>query len=352
METNAEQLIEQVRDAASHVKPLRIVAGNSKAFYGNNTQGEPLNISGYRGIISYEPTELYITARAGTPLIEVEQALAGSGQMLAFDPPRHTEATTIGGVVACGLSGPRRPYAGAARDFILGITCINGRGQLLRFGGQVMKNVAGYDLSRLLTGSFGTLGVILDITLKVLPVARHELTCTQNMSLQQARQCLATIATQPYPVSAAAFDGEKLYIRLSGKRELLDETVRTLKMDVDADANAWWQKLRDHRLPLFETAAHCWRLSLPVTAQPQFNDEGFILDWGGAQYWLASNRAGADIFQQAAELGGSATLFKTSEQNQDRFQPLPDTLLRLHRGLKDAFDPQRILNPGRMYATL
>lgn len=352
MKTNAEQLVEQVKDAASHVTPLRIVAGNSKAFYGNNTQGEPLNISGYRGIISYEPTELYITVRAGTPLIEVEQALTESGQMLAFDPPRDTEATTIGGVIACGLSGPRRPYAGAARDFILGITCINGRGQLLRFGGQVMKNVAGYDLSRLLTGSFGTLGVILDITLKVLPIPSHELTCTQNMSLEQARQNLASIATQPYPVSAAAFDGEKLYVRLSGKKQLLDETLRTLKMDVDADGAAWWQKLRDHRILLFETAANCWRLSLPVTAQPQFNEEDFILDWGGAQYWLASNRAGAEIFQQATDLGGSATLFKASEQQQDRFQPLSGTLLRLHRGLKDAFDPQRILNPGRMYATL
>lgn len=351
METNAEQLVEQVNEAASHETPLRIMAGNSKAFYGNNTQGEPLNIGGYRGIISYEPTELYITVRAGTPLIEVEQTLAESGQMLAFDPPRENEATTIGGVIACGLSGPRRPYAGAARDFILGITCINGRGQLLRFGGQVMKNVAGYDLSRLLTGSFGTLGVILDITLKVMPMPRNELTCTQNMSLEQARQNLATIAMQPYPVSATAFDGEKLYVRLSGKKDLLDETVRTLKMNVDVDGDAWWRKLRDHQLPLFEMASHCWRLSLPVTAQPQFNDEDFILDWGGAQYWLASKHADAELFQRAAELGGNATLFKTIDQQQQRFQPLSETLLRLHQGLKDAFDPQRILNPGRMYAT-
>lgn len=352
METSVEQLHDQVLQAASQQSPLCIVGGNSKAFLGNLSQGEPLHVSGYRGILSYEPTELYITVRSGTPLAEVEQVLAESGQMLAFEPPRHTDATTVGGVIACGLSGPRRPYAGSARDFILGISCINGQGQQLQFGGQVMKNVAGYDLSRLLTGSFGTLGVILDITLKVLPMPRHEVTCIKHVSLEEARQTLADITSQPHPVSAAAFTDGKLHVRLSGKKELLDETVRALDMKVEIGADDWWQRLRDQQLPLFESRHNRWRLSLPVTTQLELDDEDFILDWGGAQYWLASSRESDAVYRQAAELGGSATLLKTREQLQERFQPLPDALLTLHRGLKNAFDPQRILNPGRMYAAL
>ncbi len=352
MQAITEQFVDQITQATAAGTTVRIVGGNSKAFLGNVSNGSPLETTAYHGIISYEPTELYITVRSGTPVSEVEQVLLQSRQMLAFEPPRHSERTTIGGIIASGLSGPRRPYAGSARDFILGITCLNGRGQLLRFGGQVMKNVAGYDLSRLLTGSFGTLGVILDVTLKVLPIPEHEITCSMKMSLPQARQKLIDISRQAIPVTAAAYENETLRIRLSGKKVLLDETTGLLNMQVDQDSHSFWQQLRDHKHGLFETAQDCWRLSLPVTANPEFNDEAFILDWGGAQYWLSSARSAEAIFQQAQELGGSATLFCNNSKQQACFQPLAAAVHRLHEGLKQAFDPQRVLNPGKMYAGL
>ena len=352
MQAITEQFVDQIMHAADAGSAIRIIGGNSKAFLGNDTNGDPLETTAYRGIISYEPTELYITVRSGTPVSEVEQVLSQSRQMLAFEPPRHSEKTTIGGIIASGLSGPRRPYAGAARDFILGITCLNGKGQLLRFGGQVMKNVAGYDLSRLLTGSFGTLGVILDITLKVLPIPEHEMTCSMKTSFPQARQKLLDLSRETIPVTAAAYENETLRIRLSGKKALLDETTGSLGMQVDQDGHVFWQQLRDHQHGLFETAQDCWRLSLPVTAIPEFNDEAFILDWGGAQYWFASARSAEAIFQQAQELEGSATLFCNNSKQEACFQPLASAVYKLHEGLKQAFDPQRVFNPGKMYAGL
>ena len=159
---------ERIREAGARKTPLRIRAGGSKDFYGRTLSGEVLDVSSYKGIVAYEPKELVLTVRAGTPLEEVESALAGERQMLPFEPP-HFGGGTIGGAVACGLSGPRRPYAGAVRDFVLGTRIVNGKGEDLSFGGRVIKNVAGYDVSRLMVGSLGTLGVITEISFKVLP---------------------------------------------------------------------------------------------------------------------------------------------------------------------------------------
>ena len=339
-------------EAIASKQPLSISGGNSKAFYGREVEGEPLGLNIYSGIVSYEPTELVLTAKAGTPLIEVEQALADSGQMLAFEPSRCSDSSTIGGAMAAGLSGPRRPYAGAARDFMLGVKCINGLGQVMTFGGQVMKNVAGYDLSRLLTGSLGTLGIILELSLKVLPSPKHEITCKQAMTAKEAKQKLDAIAGKPYPVSGAAHDGEFLHLRLSGSEQVVEEAVRSLELPLEDDAAAWWQSLRDYSHPFFEKDLDIWRLSVPVTARPDFGNEESLLDWGGAQYWLASARPAPEIFQQATQLGGSATLFKTRKNEEQRFQPLSADLFKIHQGLKNAFDPHRIFNPGKMYAEL
>ncbi|WP_124949136.1 glycolate oxidase subunit GlcE [Sulfuriferula thiophila] len=345
-------LQQQVQAAYADKTPLNIVGGNSKAFYGRQISGSRLDMSGHRGIISYEPTELVLTARAGTPLVEIEQALATQGQMLAFEPPHWGPGATLGGTVACNLSGPRRPYAGSARDFVLGCRVINGKGELLKFGAEVMKNVAGYDAARLMTGALGTLGVLLDISLKVLPAPQQDLTLIQSCTLAEALNRMNRLAAQPLPLSASAWVDGHLYLRFSGA----DSAVAAVKAreagDVLADAAAFWHSLRELNLPFFAGTEKLWRIALPQTAaQPELPGD-WLVEWGGAQRWLRSTAAEDDVRTQVAGLGGHAALIHGGDRAGTVFQPLPAGLWQLHQRLKLAFDPAGILNPGRMYEGL
>ena len=306
----------------------------------------------YAGIISYEPTELYITARAGTLLSDINKVLAEHRQMLAFEPAQVTSKTTIGGVISSGLSGPRRPYTGSVRDFVLGIRCINGLGKELSFGGQVIKNVAGYDLSRLMTGSFGTLGVILEASLKVMPLPEYEMTCCQALSIDNALAKTHELSALAIPISASCYDGEILFIRLSGNEVMVKETSKTIDLDEYQEGESFWNELRDYKSPIFNTELTTWRLSVPSTSDLELEDEDCLIDWGGAQYWLASERPADEIFTMARDHGGSALFFRGGDRNGDVFQPLSNELLKLQQGLKNAFDPHQILNPGKIYATL
>jgi glycolate dehydrogenase FAD-binding subunit len=352
MKQKIDTIKEQVSEAIEQRKPLKIVGGNSKAFLGRNTAGTSVEMADYEGIISYEPTELYITARAGTLLSDIKKALAKHGQMLAFEPAEVTGKTTIGGVVATGLSGPRRPYAGSVRDYVLGVRCINGLGKDMSFGGQVMKNVAGYDLSRLMTGAFGTLGIIIDVTLKVLPIPDFELTGIQQMSIQKALDMMHQLSAKAIPVSASCYDGDLLHIRLSGNEKVVNETLSVFNLEEYNNGDYFWNELRDFKSPVFNSVKPVWRLSVPSTSDLKLDDDMYLIDWGGAQYWLASERPAKDVYAMARELNGSAFSFLNGDRNGDVFQPLSDELLKLHQGLKNAFDPHRILNPGKMYATL
>ncbi len=349
MEHKVKTIKEQISDAIEQVKPLKIVAGNSKAFLGRNTAGTPIEMADFTGIISHEPTELYITVRAGTLLSEVKQALAEHGQMLPFEPAEVTEKSTIGGVVASGLSGPRRPYAGSVRDFVLGIRCINGLAKDMSFGGQVIKNVAGYDLSRLMTGALGTLGIIIEISLKVLPIPEFELTAYQEMSMQKALEMMHKFSAKPIPLSATCYEGELLFIRFSGNEKLVKDTLIRFDLEEYKNGDTFWNELRDYKLPIFNSGNTLWRLSVPSTSNIKLEGEQHLIDWGGAQYWLASERPAKDIFAMAKELGGSALLFRGGDRDGDVFQPLSDNILKIHQNLKHAFDPHRILNPGKMY---
>jgi glycolate dehydrogenase FAD-binding subunit len=343
---------EQIADAIEQRKPLQIVGGNSKAFLGRRIAGTLVEMADYKGIISYEPTELYITASAGTLLSDINNTLAEHGQMLAFEPAQVTDKTTIGGVVATGLSGSRRPYSGSVRDYVLGIRCINGLGKELTFGGQVIKNVAGYDLSRLMTGAFGTLGIILEVSLKVMPVSEFEMTCCRSLSVDKALAMMLELSAQAIPISASCYDGETLFIRLSGNEVAVKETSKTIDLDEYDQGPNFWNDLRDYKSSIFNSDINTWRVSVPVTARLDSGDDPFLIEWGGSLYWLNSERPAEEIFTMASEVGGSAMLFRGVDHEQDVFHPLADGLWSLHKGLKDAFDPHGILNPGKMYATL
>ncbi len=346
----SQDLQAAVLQAAADATPLCIIGNNNKAFYGRAVDGTPLVVAKHQGVVSYEPTELVITARAGTPLREIEATLATSGQRLGFEPPYFGENATLGGAIACGLSGPCRPYTGSARDFVLGMQILNGQGQILRFGGQVMKNVAGYDIPRLMTGTLGTLGVVLEISLKVLPKPAEEQTLVQSCSAEQAVSFFNIWAGKPYPLSAAAYDGEQLYLRLSGLGKGVAAARRQIGGEVWDQGADFWTALREQTHPFFQGDLPLWRLSLPPATPPMDMPSQWLLDWGGAQRWLRSEVSVGRIRDVVLACGGHATLFRGGDRQSQIFQPLQEVVLRLHRNLKHSFDPQGIFNPGRLYA--
>ena len=345
----SDEIGTHVRTAAQQGTPLRIVGGASKDFYGRGSQGEPLSMAGHCGVLDYEPSELVMTARAGTPLQEIQNTLAERGQMLAFEPPHFGAGATLGGTVACGLSGPRRPYTGAVRDFVLGVKIVNGRGEALTFGGQVMKNVAGYDLSRLMAGALGTLGVLLDVSLKVLPIPPAEMTVWREATLDQALDSFNAWAGQPLPLSAAAFDGARLYVRLSGTEQGIRQGHRRIGGDTLPDADAFWASIREQNHGFFDDARPLWRLSVPPTAPALDIDGRWLVDWGGALRWLLTDAPASEVRSLAARAGGHATLFRRGDPAGSVFHELPPALAALQQRIKAAMDPAGILNRGRLY---
>jgi glycolate oxidase FAD binding subunit len=323
--------------------PLRIRGGGSKDFYGNAPAGEILDTRGHSGIVGYEPTELVITARCGTPLAEIETVLTENRQMLAFEPPAF--------VVAAGLSGPRRATAGAVRDFVLGVKVLDGRGHELDFGGQVMKNVAGYDVSRLMAGSLGTLGLILEVSLKVLPSPAAEATLRFDLPAAKALDTMNSWAGRPLPLSATCWHDDVLTVRLSGAGAAVRAACASLGGEKvgDGDAAVFWAGLREQRLDFFAGAEALWRLSLPSVAGVVDLPGPTLVEWGGAQRWLRCAAGAAEVRAAAASVGGHATLFRGGDRSGGALAPLDPVLARIHRDLKRAFDPRGIFNPGRLY---
>lgn len=347
----SQTLQEAVRQASVQSQPLTIRGGGSKAFYGRaTTPGQSLEVAGHRGLIDYEPSELFITLRAGTPLWELEAQLAEAGQMLPFEPPHFGAHATIGGTLACGFSGPRRPYAGAGRDFVLGTRILNGRGEILRFGGQVMKNVAGYDLSRLMVGALGTLGVILDVTLKVLPRPPCEITLVQESDAATAIRRMNRWAGQPVRLSATAYDGERLYVRLAGAETAVRVAQAQIGGELLPAADRFWQSLREQEHPFFQGEEPLWRIAVAPASPPLPLDGQTFIEWGGAQRWRRGAPDSAELQHLAAAHGGHAGLFRGGPRSGEVFHPLAPPLLALHQRLKKAFDPVGILNHGRLYA--
>ncbi len=342
-------LQQQVRAAYEQGRPLHIVGSGSKGFYGRRVAAIPLALTGHRGVVSYEPTELVITARAGTPLVEIETLLAEHGQMLAFEPPRFGGMGTIGGAIASGFSGPRRPYAGSARDFVLGCRMVNGQGETLRFGGEVMKNVAGFDVARLMAGAFGTLGLLLEVSLKVLPRPEQSLTLVFAVGPQAVVAEMVRLSNQPLPLSAMLYGEGQLYLRLSGAVSALRAAQAMLGGEVVEAADHFWDRYRDQSHPFFAGDGPLWRLSLPP-ATPLLELPGeLLIEWGGAQRWLRSDASVELVRQAAASVGGHATLFRGGDRDVEPQQPPAAAMMQMQGRIKTAFDPGGIFNPSLLY---
>ena len=359
---------ERVRRAAAYGNCLRIRGGGSKDFYGEASEGELLETSQLNGVISYEPSELVVTASAGTPLAELEALLLAQGQCLPFEPPHFSPNSTVGGMVAAGLSGPARASVGAVRDFVLGVKLINGKGEHLTFGGQVMKNVAGYDVSRLMVGAMGTLGLLTEMSLKVLPIAPLEATLKFERLQAQALMQLNTWGGQPLPLNASCWLNEDpkenskgtLYLRLRGAVAAVESACAKLggeRLPQAQTANDW-KLCRDQQLPWFNDRTDTqdlWRLSLPQTTPALDLPDSPLIEWHGGQRWVRADQSqGAQLRALAQAAGGNATIFIASSARKQgstsRFDTLKSPLDRIHRELKREFDPAGVFNPHRMHS--
>jgi glycolate oxidase FAD binding subunit len=341
---------ELIREAAANKTPLNIRGGGTKDFYGRESSGDLFDTRAYAGIVDYEPTELVVTARCGTQLADLERLLAERGQMLAFEPPHFGDAT-IGGAIATGLSGPRRATSGAARDFVLGVRVLDGRGQDLSFGGRVMKNVAGYDVSRLLVGSLGTLGVIAEVSLKVLPIPPVSQTLVRQVSEADAVTLMNEWAGKPLPISATCYTDGQLFVRLSGAGTAVAAARAQIGGEGRHDDGPFWESIREQQHEFFRGDADLWRLSVPSKTVP-LGLLATLIEWGGAQRWVRGNADSQKIRETVAGVRGHATLFRSSRTRDTVFTPLSPALATIHRNLKQQFDPHGIFNPGRVYADL
>ncbi|HIO97144.1 MAG TPA: glycolate oxidase subunit GlcE [Leucothrix sp.] len=375
----SKALQDQVKQAINNKQALSIFAGNSKRFFGNNffdnsdekddksADAIPLDLSNHTGVINYEPTELCITVHSGTKLSELENLLAENNQILAFEPPHYSvnnqDTATIGGAIASGISGPRRAYTGSARDSILGVEIINGHGEIARFGGEVMKNVAGYDLSRMMLRSLGTLGVLLNVSIRVIPKPEHNMTLVFDASQSEALAYFQSLRKKLLPVTATAWFDGKASIRLSASAQVLQSCQDKVKGDVISDtniANKFWQDIRDHSHDFFSNDKPLWRFSLPPSTPEALSLDGEqLIEWSSAQRWIHSLTPANIIRDIAKSHKGYATLFNskpcTNQSNlsdADVFPELAPELFALHKRLKDQMDPHGIFNPNRIYRGL
>ena len=366
MDTAIAQITDRVRAAAAHQTPLRIRGGGTKDFHGLALQGEVLDTRALSGIVSYEPSELVVTARAGTPLAELEALLAETGQCLPFEPPHFGDGATVGGMVAAGLSGPARASVGAVRDYLLGTMLINGRAELLTFGGQVMKNVAGYDVSRLMAGAWGTLGLLTEVSLKVLPVAPAEATLRFECNQADALRKLHAWGGQPLPLNASCWVHDAgvgtLYVRLRGAVAAVEAACKSMGGErlENATVAPDWTACREQTLPWFADRAQrpdhaLWRLSLPPTAPVLTLPAGAqpLVEWHGALRWVQAPAAAGEALRDAARaVGGNASIFIAASAGgvsaEGQFELNNAALEQIHARLKHSFDPAGIFNPGRV----
>ncbi|MGO1463025.1 MAG: glycolate oxidase subunit GlcE [Marinobacter sp.] len=349
----SQQLQEQVLQARTRAEKLNIVGGGTKGFMGReaNTQAGTLDMSEHTGIVDYHPVELVMTVRAGTTLSDIEAALAEQGQALHFEPPHFGPGSTIGGTLACNLSGPARPWAGSVRDQVLGTRLLNGKGEHLRFGGEVMKNVAGYDVSRLQAGALGTLGVITEISLKVMPTPAASLTLVRDMAMDEALHYMNRRTAEPKPITAACWVDGKVYLRLSGAKTAVEATAEQWSGDVIEQGEAFWRSVQDMQHEFFaDKDAPLWRFSVGATAANPSLEGDWFLDWAGAQRWYRGTAELSDMEPLARAAGGQVSLFRGGERNGEVMHSQPHALKMIQRRMKTSFDPDGIFNPGRLYS--
>ncbi len=347
-----DDLLDRVRGAVDARTPLCIAGGNSKRHLGREPQGEPLDLAGYAGIVDYQPSELVITARAGTTVAALQQALAEKNQVLASDPPQFEGRATIGGSLACNLSGPARPWSGSIRDHVLGVRLVNGKAEHLRFGGQVMKNVAGFDVSRLQAGAMGTLGILTEVSLKVMPRPEATITIRRPIDATDAVRVMNQICREPLPLTGAFWYAGDLYVRLSGPASVVDAGSRRIAGDVVEDDAGVWSRLREMNLPIFANAVDLWCISLRPTKKHFLPDQDWLIDWRGARRWLAAKCDRKTQEEHLAEEGAEAWQVRGATRGADVFPDRGGTYRNILLRLKAAMDPAGIFNPGRLYSWL
>lgn len=342
-----QTVVEAIKSRSS----LNIQGSGSKAFLSDITEGIPLSTQDHTGIICYQPTELVLTARSGTTLAEIETLLAENGQLLPFEPPHFGQHATLGGMIATGLSGSIRPFSGSVRDFVLGCKIINGRGEILQFGGQVMKNVAGYDVSRLMVGAMGTLGVLLEVSIKVLPAPNQSCYLSQSREAQDAVRLMQVLSAQNLPLTGLAYDGESVHIRLAGA-EASVKAARNRLGGEQQQPDQFWQRLREQSHHFFTGNTPLWRLSVPGNAPIDPGQTRQIIDWAGALRWIKTTDPASHMFKYASKLNGHAQLFRTDSPAVNRRQPLSPAMMMIHKKVKASLDPQGIFNLGQLYPEL
>ncbi len=354
MSDRGAEIVDTVAQALASKTPLSINGGGSKTnILGRSVSSDEfqtLELGQHSGIIDYHPAELVLTARAGTPLTEINAALANEEQMLAFEPPTFGGRATLGGTLACNMSGPARPWSGSVRDMVLGVQLVNGKAELLNFGGQVMKNVAGYDVSRLQAGALGTLGVITQVSLKVLPLAEHSVTLVYEVDAQQALKIMNERRSAAKPLNAACWVQGFLYLRLSGAQPAVTQTAKVWGGEEMPNADEFWQKIREFEHPFFTSDHALWRFSQGPTAAVQSEFGDILLDWGGAQRWLRGEQQRDDLVKSAEDAGGHVGLYRGGDRTGEVNHPVNTVQKALHQRLKHALDPAGIFNPGRLYS--
>ncbi|MEM8844521.1 MAG: glycolate oxidase subunit GlcE [Pseudomonadota bacterium] len=346
------ELIDTIKQALNSKQPLLIQGGDSKSFYGNSISADILSVKQHTGVIDYEPSELYVTARCGTPLREIEAMLAEHNQIFPFEPPSFGDDATLGGTVACGFSGPRRPYASSIRDCVLGTHIINGKGEYLKFGGQVMKNVAGYDVSRAMCGAMGTLGIITQVSLKLIPQPESELTLMLEYKPEQALNIMHQYMQTDFPITATYFENNILYIRAAG----IEKTIKKIKQIIGGnelqDSQNFWVSVKEHQREFFNSDLNLWKCNVPVNSPDLAVEGDYVMEWNGGLRWYSTNDGNEKLIAATKSVRGNATLFKSTSKPNDCFTQPTGALKKLHSNLKTAFDPENILNPGRLYSWL
>ncbi len=354
MADDSEALKEQILSARKNDHKLNIAGGGTKSFMGRiaDSHADTLSLAEHTGIVEYHPVELIMTVRAGTRIADIEAALAEEGQCLHFEPPRFGDASTLGGTLACNLSGPARPWSGSVRDQVLGIRLLNGKGEHLKFGGQVMKNVAGYDVSRLQAGAMGTLGAITEISLKVMPKPATSMTLVQDMAVEDVIKYMNQRAGEPKPITGAAWVDGKVYLRLSGARSAVEATAEKWSGDVMEQGEEFWQQLQHMQHDFFAGDEPLWRFSIGSTAANPELEGPWLIDWAGSQRWYRGEADSARLESMAKRAGGQVSLFRGGDRSDEVMHYQPEALQNIQKRLKESFDPDGLFNPGRLYSWL
>jgi glycolate oxidase FAD binding subunit len=343
------EIADRIRAAAADGGSILLRGGGTKLRrFGRHCDATPLDLAEHRGIIDYRPAEMVMTARAGTPIDTLRAAASAARQMLPFDAPSFGGRATLGGTLACNAAGSDRPWRGSVRDAVLGIRLVNGRGEVLRFGGDVIKNVAGYDVSRLQAGALGTLGCITEVSLRLLPLPDAVLALRRSCPREEAIDALRGVAIRPLPLTGAAWYADTLHLRLAGSESALAGLAENLSA-YQEDDTGFWDALREWRLPELADETPLWILDVaPATALGPGSAE-FLIDWGGARRFTRGADSARAAQALAARGGGHAQGLWGGDRDAAAVASPPPALLDLIRRTKAALDPQRIFNPGRLY---